>query len=120
MPVRRNYRGARKINDIVQKGADERFDRQVERFYSSTKWRNFRFLVFDKYGINCVNCPENFPTSLPQPATVVHHLIEVRADWNKRFDLDNVVPLCEACHNIAHPEKCGKREKPKPEYALTI
>lgn len=105
---------------IKKKGADDVFDRQVEAFYTSKKWRNFRFLVFDKYGINCVKCRINFPTNLERPATTVHHIVEVRDNWEKRFDIDNVIPICEACHNIEHPDKCGTAPTPPPTYAITI
>ncbi|WP_250540588.1 HNH endonuclease, partial [Bacillus subtilis] len=30
---------------------------------------------------------------------------EVKEDWAKRLDLDNLVSLCNACHNKVHGGK---------------
>lgn len=43
------------------------------------------------------------------PAQVVHH-IKPREIWPElQWDPDNLISLCEACHNKRHPEKGGVR-----------
>lgn len=32
----------------------------------------------------------------------VHHIVEVKDDWNKRFDWDNLQVVCKECHNRIH------------------
>ena len=32
----------------------------------------------------------------------VHHNTPIKIDWSKRLDLNNLVCLCESCHQIRH------------------
>ena len=37
-------------------------------------------------------------------ATEVHHIIPLSIDFNKRLDDDNLMALCESCHDDIHRE----------------
>jgi 5-methylcytosine-specific restriction endonuclease McrA len=37
----------------------------------------------------------------------VHHIIPLEDDPERGLELDNLMCLCEACHNKQHPEKGG-------------
>ncbi|MCS4471110.1 HNH endonuclease [Clostridium botulinum] len=46
------------------------------------------------------------------PYDVVHHIIELRQDYNKRIKKHNLLCLCHECHNIVHTEyKKSKKSK---------
>jgi 5-methylcytosine-specific restriction protein A len=36
------------------------------------------------------------------PAEVVHHLVEVKEQWNLRLVLSNLESVCHGCHNREH------------------
>lgn len=42
-------------------------------------------------------------------AKMVHHIEPVEVKPERAYDLTNLQSLCEACHNVAHPEKGGTR-----------
>ncbi len=33
---------------------------------------------------------------------VMHHIIELKEDWDKRLDIDNLIPLSDKVHKIVH------------------
>lgn len=35
-------------------------------------------------------------------ADLVHHIIDIKDDWDKRLEDDNVISLFVACHNAVH------------------
>ena len=81
---------------------------QEEAFENSAAWRSRRedALRRDKY--QCVECRRygrRTPDGLPVPAELVHHIVPLEVDWNKRLALDNLQSLCRQCHNKKHPEK---------------
>ena len=55
-----------------------------------------RSLALARDGYQCVMCKRKGITTL---ATMVHHIEPVKKAWNKRLDIDNLMSLCEACHN---------------------
>ncbi|NFC89502.1 HNH endonuclease, partial [Clostridium botulinum] len=32
----------------------------------------------------------------------IHHIIELKEDWDKRLDIDNLIPLSDKVHKIVH------------------
>lgn len=68
-----------------------------QRGYDS-RWERFRKFALARLGPLCIEC-------LKQGRTVVarelHHIISLR-DGGARLDLDNVAPLCAACHRRHH------------------
>lgn len=47
-------------------------------------------------------CQECKKKRLIEQANIVHHVIEVKEDWSKRLDIDNLVSVCHSCHNKIH------------------
>lgn len=41
----------------------------------------------------------------------MHHIEPVEVNPDRAYDIDNLMSLCEACHNAAHPEKGGSRPR---------
>ncbi|BEP28803.1 HNH endonuclease [Helicovermis profundi] len=74
-------------------------DKKIKNFYHSKAWKKFRegILIRDNY--LCQEClKENIITN----AEIVHHIVEVREDFEKRFVYDNCFSVCKACHNRIH------------------
>ncbi|CEQ00324.1 HNH endonuclease domain protein [[Clostridium] sordellii] len=44
----------------------------------------------------------------------VHHIIELKEDWSRRFDMSNLICLCKRCHFYVH-KKYRKDSKSKKE-----
>lgn len=75
-------------------------------FYNSTKWENKREQILKRDGYVCQNC-KRFGKKVE--ATTVHHIKHY--DTNPELGLidSNLVSLCSACHNKAHPEKAKRK-----------
>lgn len=102
------------------KNRDTDKDPKYAKFYSSTAWKRFREIAFSKHGIYCHECLKKNRYVV---ADTIHHKVEVRVDFSKRFDIDNVIPVCSSCHNKIHEDiKSGSTKKVKPtkSYAIKI
>nr|WP_319946918.1 HNH endonuclease signature motif containing protein [Paenibacillus caseinilyticus] len=68
-------------------------------FYKSSAWLSTRqaALIWDNH--SCQYCLQEQRLT---PAVMVHHIKEVRKAWALRLQLDNLVSLCDACHNRIH------------------
>ena len=80
-----------------------RRDKRAEAFYKSRAWvaARRRVLIRDNY-----LCQECLKQGRITRADTVHHKIELKEDWSKRLQLDNLVSLCAKCHNQLHGGKC--------------
>lgn len=66
-------------------------DKKTDQFYHSKKWKQLSKSILARANYKCAICGGL--------AVEVHHIKEIRTDWDKRFDPDNLMPLCTACHN---------------------
>ena len=78
-------------------------NREYTQFYKSAQWRKLRQWHITRNPL-CVSCAAQ---GLTVPADVVDHIIEIRDDYSKRLDADNLQSLCHVCHN----EKTAKVRK---------
>ena len=71
-------------------------------FYNSAFWVSARAAALkrDRY-----LCQDHLARGRFVAATTVHHKQHLKAQPELALDADNLVSLCEACHNRAHPEK---------------
>lgn len=86
-------------------------DRIIE-FYKSDDWLELRADVLEAFHNECQECLKRGKVT---HAECVHHVNEVRKKPQlalSRYYTDrhgeeqfNLVPLCNACHNMQHPEK---------------
>ena len=88
-----------KYNDQVD---DLRFydrysrDERSTKFYKSKEWKKIRAYVF---GLSHGLCDQCRIRGIITVGNVVHHIIEIKKDWSKRLDIDNLICLCNSCHN---------------------
>lgn len=81
-------------------------DKESAAFYHSKEWLVVREQALIRDNYLCRMCLED--SKVFTPATLVHHVIEVKEDWNKRLDLDNLMSICHSCHNKIHNKHgCG-------------
>lgn len=73
-------------------------DQESKRFYNSAAWKKVRRLKLSSSPL-CEVCR---PLGVFKPATHVHHKVELRDDPTLGLDVDNLQPLCHACHSRLH------------------
>ncbi|MCG7217370.1 HNH endonuclease [Paenibacillus mucilaginosus] len=80
------------------------YDRQVRdpkfvAFYKSSAWLSTRQAALIRDNHLCQHCLQQQRLT---PADMVHHIQEVREAWELRLVADNLISLCDACHNRIH------------------
>jgi len=93
---------------------------KIEQFYFSEDWKELRLEVLEELHNECQEC---LKTGTYTEAECVHHVNEVRhkpelALSKYYIDKDgkeqkNLIPLCDACHALEHPEKFGMQNADK-------
>ena len=68
-------------------------------FYGSRKWKQLREQVLKDNSYMCIKCKEN---GIVTVATEVHHIDHLSDNWDKRYDYNNLIPLCYCCHHKIH------------------
>ena len=66
-------------------------DKQSTAFYNSKAWIMLSRTRLQRDEYKCQVCGEI--------ATEVHHIISIKKAWNKRYEIDNLMSICTACHN---------------------
>lgn len=102
-----------------------RYDKQADPFYKTALWRRARRQALERDMFICVDCMAAFrrrEISAPRPATVVHHIKPRSERPDLALVLENLISLCDACHNKRHPEKggSGARETPPTPAGVRI
>lgn len=85
-----------KINQtIYHKRITSQHEGKYQHFYRSVAWKKLshRWLMMHPL---CVNCEAH---GVYRKGDLVDHIIELRDDWSKRLDVNNLQTLCYACHN---------------------
>ena len=77
----------------------------LETFYKSRAWKIKREAILRRDGFMCQECKRY---GKAREAKTVHHIIHLEDDPSLALKSSNLISLCTACHNKAHPEKGGK------------
>lgn len=72
-------------------------------FYNSSEWKRLRDYVYRKYSNLCLKCLIKDNKIIK--ANVVHHILSIETNWEKRLLEDNLITLCHTCHNRIHSGK---------------
>ena len=83
---------------------DERINKLIGegKFYKSSDWLHKRQQILERDNHECQRCKGEGGFS---PATCVHHIKHLKDRPDLALDDDNLVSLCDACHNLEHPER---------------
>lgn len=79
----------------------------MSSFHNSYIWQKARDVIMKRYNGLCAD-PFGLHTNKGMLARniiiadVVHHIVPVEADLTKALSLNNLVPLCDKCHELAH------------------
>lgn len=76
-------------------------DDKEQKFYNSTAWKRTKQAVEVRDNYLCVRCLNK---GIIRTREVVHHIIPIKDNWNKRYDLNNLQCLCHSCHREVHHE----------------
>lgn len=103
---------SKKVNkEIYKRYKNKRTDIREQRFYSNRDWLFTRDAVRKRDKYLCKLCESNNKISY---VDTVHHIVELKEDWSKRTNLDNLICLCNRCHFYVH-KKYNKDSKTKKE-----
>lgn len=107
-----NKAGCRALVDYNEKYCDKHRDKQESMksvTYSDRKEREGKYFMFYKskawkhlsyqYRLNHPCCEQCLKSNIVRKADVVDHIIEIKDDYSKRLDEENLQSLCHACHN---------------------
>lgn len=80
---------------IYHKRITSKHEGKYQRFYRSTEWKKLshRWLMMHPL---CVSCEAR---GIYRKGDLVDHIVELRDDWTKRLDPDNLETMCISCHN---------------------
>ena len=77
-----------------------RADIKEQKFYSCGNWINKRENIKAKY--KNIDLYSYYVLGIIEDADTVHHIIELKDDWSKRYDDDNLITLTESNHQLVH------------------
>lgn len=78
----------------------KREDSRENSFYNTKLWKIVREEAIRRY-FN-IDVLEYYATGKIVPGTTVHHIVEVKEDWNMRIKMDNLICVTEANHRRIH------------------
>ena len=82
----------------------------IKAFYNSALWEHKRAEVLERDNNECQKCKSR---GLYSEANCAHHKEHLRKHPELALELDNLISLCNSCHDEEHPEKL--KHDPKPQ-----
>ena len=80
------------------------------KFYKTKTWQNKRDEILERDNYECQMCKDKGRYT---SATTVHHIQHYKDCPELALTDSNLVSLCDACHNVVHPEKLESVHKKK-------
>lgn len=93
----------RKQNIKYYKQTTYERDIKYNKFYKSKEWSRVRQVVIARDHALCKDCLDKNTIT---PYNTVHHIVPIKEEWSKRLDINNLVCLCESCHQKRHKRDC--------------
>ena len=75
-------------------------EKKYTDFYNSDEWERVRENILVTY--NGIDIYAYYIDKEIELASTVHHIVEVKDDWDKRLELINLFPTTESNHNKIH------------------
>jgi 5-methylcytosine-specific restriction protein A len=82
-------------NNIIRNTEE---NKKFTDFYKTKSWLSLRKLFAIKNPL-CEICLDN---GTIKTVEIVHHKIEIRKDFSRRLDENNLQSVCKVCHNKIH------------------
>ena len=86
----------------------DRENNSYRLFYSSKDWREKRKEILERDNHACVICSELYRITMAQD---VHHILNLRENYDLRLDNDNLISLCSDHHKMVHSFGADNKEK---------
>lgn len=90
------------INDFTFTLLKKEYKERPYKFYKSSPYLTLKRAVIHAHNNMCVRCAS---LGRVRRATLIHHVLHVGDCYSLSLHSCNVVPLCNACHNMVHAEK---------------
>lgn len=74
-------------------------DKESKSFYDSSQWQKCRGVVLQRDNYLCQCCLEK---GVLTAASTVHHKKDLRLNRELALDADNLISVCNECHNTKH------------------
>ncbi|WP_270996981.1 HNH endonuclease [Listeria seeligeri] len=74
----------------------------LDKLYKTKRWKALRVVVLKRDRYRCQECKRR---GVVASGNIVHHVVELRDDVSKAFDINNLETVCTSCHNTLHPER---------------
>lgn len=95
-----------------KKYSNVRLDKEEQSFYQSKAWKNMRSKVLADYVF--IDVYHYYRYNKIVQANTVHHITEVKEDWDKRLDYYNMICVNKESHSEIHNLMLNKgKEKVK-------
>lgn len=91
-----------KTKKILENSRIFLFVKKMRNIYKTKAWKKKREKILKRDNYLCVECKRY---GRMREATTVHHIKPYDDYPELAFDNRNLMSLCDACHNKAHPEK---------------
>ena len=78
------------------------------RFYSSRAWQTVRLSVLIQARYKCYVAEQIGEIAV---ASSVHHICYLSEAWEKRLDIDNLIPISSHYHKLIHKLNINSKEK---------
>ena len=109
----------------IKKNSDRNYDRnkrdkERDKFYHSNSWKALRKTLVNKfYGLDIY---ELYKTGNIIPGNIGHHIIEVKDDSSRMYDIENLVLLSPSNHVEVHSiyNSSPKEKRKLQEHLFTI
>lgn len=88
------------------------YDGEYKKFYWTSEWKEKREEIINRDNNECQRCKEKGKFHVAQ---CVHHIKHLDKFPLLALDSNNLISLCNQCHNEVHPEKLEDYKKPKPK-----
>ena len=88
--------------------------KESDPFYHSKEWKRLRKAALARDNGMCVDCMDRMRAGIgikPNRATMVHHVIPRSERPDLELVLENLVSLCDGCHEKRHPERRSKKKR---------
>lgn len=89
-------------------------DKDIDSFYKTNEWLNTREYILTKY--NYIDIWDYFVNQRVTNANTVHHITEIKDDYELRLDEKNLIPLSPKSHSKIH--KLYRKDKEKAQLKL--
>lgn len=78
----------------------DKINSKEKKFYSSDQWNKVKDKAKELY--KSIDIYSYYVANKIEDGQTVHHIIPIKAEWEKRFDLDNLIYLTESNHRTIH------------------